>query len=462
MNNLRQWLDHLANTERLAVCDTHLNPRFEVMAWLEKFEGKTATFFPEPKGYKIPIVGGILGQRRWAAEAMQVPEQEMLNRILKALHRPLPWNVIPQEKAPVHEVVIDKNIDLLKLFPIVTHHEKDAGPFITSGLVHGLNLETGKQNTSINRLQVHAPDKLGILMLPRDLHAYYQYAESHDQPLPISITIGHDPITKMSSQMMAPRDQSELEIAGALMGVPLPVVKSYTNNVFIPAEAEIAIEGVVLPRVRALEGPFGEFPKYYTGCSMLPVVQVTCITHRQKPIFETNNPSGLENIVLGGVPREASFLERIRLNFPNVLDLRLTPGGLGRFHLVIKMKKSNMGEAKNVICCAFGCHYDIKLVVVVDDDIDITDDNQVEWAIATRFQAERDLVVVHSALGSKLDPSAKKHMLSSKVGFDATKYLDDVDAFYVTNIPTPPGYVFAEPDKKLIKKYKDYIGLTKE
>ncbi|KTC88736.1 UbiD family decarboxylase [Fluoribacter dumoffii] len=458
MNNLRNWLDRLYNTNRLLVSKTHLNPKFEVMSWIEHYEGEKALFFPEPQGYEIPIVAGILGQRRWAAEAMKVNESEMLKSILKALHNPIPWHVVAQEKAPVHEVVLGKNIDILKLFPVVTHHEKDAGPYITSGLVHGLNLETGKQNTSINRLQVHAPDKLGILMLPRDLYAYHQYAESQDAPLPVTITIGDDPLTKLSSQMIAPRDQSELEIAGALMGQPLPVVKSYTNDVHIPAEAEIAIEGYIPPGLRALEGPFGEFPKYYTGSSMLPIVQITCITHRQKPIFETNHPSGLENIVLGGVPREASLLERIRLNFPNVLDLRLTPGGLGRYHMAIKMKKTQMGEAKNVICCALGCHYDIKFVVVVDEDIDIDDSNQIEWAVATRFQAERDLVVVHGALGSKLDPSAKKHTLGSKVGFDATLYLDEKDKFYVTRVPTPQNYLFPKVDNTMDEKFKDYIA----
>ncbi|MBS0358790.1 MAG: UbiD family decarboxylase [Proteobacteria bacterium] len=435
MNNIRDWLNHLADTDRLQVFKDGIDVRFEVMEWLEKIEGKKASFFPNPSGYDIPIVGGILAQRSWVAEAMNVSTKDLLSHIQNALLHPLPWKIVNQEKAPVHQVIHDKNIDIKKLLPIVTHHEKDAGPYITSGLVHGLNLKTGKQNTSINRLQIHAPDKLGILMLPRDLYAYFSYAEQQGKPQPVTITIGHDPITKLASQVIAPRDQSELEIAGSLRGKPLSVVKSYTNDVYIPAEAEIAIEGFILPNIRALEGPFGEFPKYYSGVDMLPVIQIHCITHRNKPIYETNNPSGLENIVLGGVPREASFLERIQLNFPNVLDLRLTLGGMGRYHLVIKMNKRQFGEGKNVISCAFGCHYDIKQVIVVDEDINIDDQEQIEWAVATRFQADRDLVVINRALGSKLDPSSKKHELSSKMGLDATKYLDEENKFYVTRVP---------------------------
>jgi 2,5-furandicarboxylate decarboxylase 1 len=457
MNNLRDWLNHLAQTDRLQVFKSGMNVRFEIMEWMQKIEGKKACFFPAPSGYDIPIASSILGQRHWAAEAMNIAPQDLLSHFQNALHHPLPWQVVSQEKAPVHEVIHDKNIDIKKLLPIVTHNEKDAGPYITSGLVHGLNLKTNKQNTSINRMQVHTPDKLNLLMLPRDLYAYFCDAEQQNKPLPVTATIGHDPITKLASQCIAPRDQSELEIAGSLRGKPLSVVKSYTNDVHIPAEAEIAIEGVILPHIRALEGPFGEFPKYYTGAGMVPVFQIHCITHRRKPIYETNDPSGLENIVLGGVPREASILERIKLNFPNVIDVRLTSGGLGRFHLVVQMKKSQLGEAKNVIGCAFGCHYDIKQVIVVDDDINIDDPLQIEWAVATRFQADRDLVVIDRGLGSKLDPSAKKHALSSKVGFDATKYIDELEKFYVTRVPVCDNAILADHIQSGIQVFSDYL-----
>lgn len=457
MYNFRQWLTHLSETDRLAVFKEGIDLKFDLLGQLERYEGSKACYFPSPKGYTIPVVGGSLGQRGWAADALGIASEGLLERVKQALHAPIPWQVVDQDKAPIHEVVIDKDIDLKKILPVITHHEKDAGPYITSGLVHGLNIETGKQNTSINRLQVHGPNKLGILMLPRDLYAYYNVAESMDKPLPVTITIGNDPITKLASQAIAARDQSELEIAGAMMGKALPVVKSYSNDVYIPAESEIAIEGHILPHVRGLEGPFGEFPKYYSGAGMLPVIEISCITHRHNPIYEVNNPSGLENVVLGGVPREASLLERIQVNFPNVIDLRLTPGGLGRYHIVIKMKKKQMGEGKNVLACAFGCHYDIKLATVVDDDIDIDDPMQIEWAVATRFQADRDLIVINRALGSKLDPSTKKRGLSSKVGMDATSYVDEPAEFYVSQIPQSSALYEVDALDSNLNLFKKYI-----
>lgn len=435
MRDLRTWLSYLAEKDQLATFKPNVNLHHELIGVLEKMNGKKACLFPQPSGHSVPVVAGTLQQRQWVADAMGVDASEVLSRFCDAVKNPLPWQEIAQEDAPVHQVVHRENIDIKKLLPIVTHHEKDAGPYITSGLVNGLNLKTGKQNLSINRMQVHAPDKLGILMLPRDLYAYYCDAEKMGKPLPVTITIGHDPLTEMSSQAIAPRDQCELEIAGALHGKPLRVVKSYTNDVRVPADAEISIEGFILPSMHAFEGPFGEFPKYYTGTEMMPIIQITCVTHRKNPIYKTSNPSGIENVVIGGVPREASLLERIQVNFPNITDLRLTPGGLGRYHIVIKLDKKQYGEAKNVIACAFGCHYDIKQVVVVDQDIDIDNPQEIEWAIATRFQADKDLVVIHHALGSKLDPSNQGHGLSSKVGFDATAYLGDDERFYVSKVP---------------------------
>ena len=442
INNLRDWLEFLDRTKRLICLEDNIALEYDVLRYIEHFEGKQACFFSRPGGHDVPIAGGLLGQRQWVAELLELPIDQILPAFQRALKAPLEWNVVEQDSAAVHEVTHDKDIDLKRILPIITCHERDGGPYITSGLVHGLNLETGKQNLSINRLQVQGPDRLSILMLPRDLFAYYQAAEKLDKELPVTVTIGHDPVVELASQAIAPRDVCELTIAGALKQRPIDVVKSYTNDVHIPADAEIAIEGFIIPHKRVLEGPFGEFPKYYTGQDLLPYIRITCITHRRNPIYRVNNPSGIENVIIGGIPRESSILERMQLNFPNVLDVRLTSGGFGRFHLIVKIIKKQYGEAKNVIACAFGCHYDIKMVTVVDEDIDINDSEQIEWAIATRFQASRDLVIIQHGLGSKLDPSGDKRGLNDKMGLDATKYLGDDERFYVSRIPPSLGNVY--------------------
>jgi len=211
-----------------------------------------------------------------------------------------------------------------------------------------------------------------------------------------------------------------MEIAGALLGHPIEMVKCRTNQVRVPAHAEIVIEGRILPHVREPEGPFGEFPQYYGPRANREVIHVDAITHRKSPIFHTIVGGGMEHLVLGEIPREATLLEHLQRSFSSVRDVRLTRGGTCRYHLVVKIDKTNNGEPKNIIMGAFGGHYDLKQVVVVDMDVNIDDPNEIEWAIATRFQADRDLLVVSGAQGSKLDPTSNEG-ISAKMGIDATK-----------------------------------------
>jgi 2,5-furandicarboxylate decarboxylase 1 len=272
---------------------------------------------------------------------------------------------------------------------------------------------------------------MAILMLPRHLLAFYQAAEAAGDALDVAIAIGVDPLTMLASQAISPIDSDELEIAGALHGAPLPVVKCVTNDVRVPAFSEIVIEGRILPKVREPEGPFGEFPKYYSAREAREVIEVTAVTHREQPIYHTIVPAEMEHLLLGAIPREATLLAHLQRSHPGVKDVELSVGGVCRYHLWVQFDKKREGEAKNVILCAFGAHYDIKQVVVVDTDVDVHDPAEIEWAIATRFQADRDLVIVAGAQGSPLDPSttvgqpddAPPHMqgVSAKMGLDATR-----------------------------------------
>jgi 2,5-furandicarboxylate decarboxylase 1 len=282
------------------------------------------------------------------------------------------------------------------------------------------NPRTGAQNVAIHRCQISGPDRIGILLLPRHTHHYFRMAEESGDALEVALVIGVHPVCLLASQAIAALDEDEMEIAGALLGRPIEMVKCRTNAVRVPAHAEIVIEGRILPKVREPEGPFGEFPQYYGPRANREVLKVDAVTHRANPIFHTIVGGGAEHLILGGVPREATLLEHLQRSFPGVVDVRLTRGGVRRYHLVVKLDKKSNGEPKNVIMGAFGGHYDVKQVVVVDLDVDIDSPHEVEWAIATRFQADRDLVVVSGAQGSKLDPSTDDG-ISAKMGIDATK-----------------------------------------
>lgn len=438
-SDLRHWLAHLAASGRLAVIREGVPLKHRLAAIAKRLDGQQAAYFPRPGGHAIPVVSGFMARRAWIAEAMGVAPSALLAAFRRAADNPLPWREVASADAPCQQVV-HREIDMQALLPIPTHSEHDNGPYITAGLVIARNPATGVQNVSINRIQVHGRDRMAILMLPRHLFAFYQQAEANEQALDVAVVIGADPLTLLASQAITPIDHDELEIAGALHGSALPVVKCLSSEVRVPANAEIVIEGKLLPRVREAEGPFGEFPKYYSAQEKREVIVVEAITHRRNPIFHTIVPAEMEHLLLGSIPREATLLAHLQRSFPAVLDVHLSIGGVGRYHLFVKFSKRREGEPKNVILCAFGAHYDIKQVTVVDDDVDVHDPLQVEWAVATRFQADRDLIVIAGAQGSVLDPSttvgaagtdgadgepvpAHQQGISAKMGLDATKPL---------------------------------------
>lgn len=429
--DFRRWLAHLQDTGRLAVAREGVALTHELAAIAKRMDGQKAVYFPRPDGAKVPVVSGFMSRRGWIAEAMGVPQSGLLDAFRRAAEAPLAWREV--ENPPCQQVV-HREPDVRGILPVPTHSEHDNGPYITAGLVIARNPVTGVQNVSINRIQVHARDRMAILLLPRHLWAFYKEAEARNEALAVAVVIGVDPLTMLASQAITPIDHDELEIAGALHGAPLPVTKCLTNEVRVPANAEIVIEGRLLPRVREEEGPFGEFPKYYSAREAREVIQVDAITHRRDPIYHTIVPAEMEHLLLGSIPREATLLAILQRSHPDVRDVHLSIGGVGRYHLFVKMHKRNEGQPKNVILAAFGAHYDIKQVIVVDEDVDVHDPQQVEWAVATRFQADRDLVVISGAQGSALDPSTTltrpakdgvqpphEQGISAKMGLDATR-----------------------------------------
>jgi 2,5-furandicarboxylate decarboxylase 1 len=416
---LRDWLDHLEARDRLKVLGPGVGLRFELAAIAKRLDGRRATLFPKPGGHPIPVVSGLISDRGWMAEAMAVEPGELLSRFQEAALGPLPWR--ETRTAPVQEVV-HREVDLARLLPLPTHNEHDSGPYITAGLMIVRNPRTGKQNVSIHRCQLSGPNRLGVLLLPRHTHMFFEMAEQQGAPLDAAIVVGVDPLTLLASQAIVPMDVDELEIAGALHGQPLPVVKCLGSELRVPAEAEIVLEGRLLPRVREPEGPFGEFPQYYGERGDRHVMEVDVVTHRKDAIFHTLGGGGLEHLLLGAIPREATLLAHLKRTFPNVLDVHLSPGGTMRYHLHVQIKKRQDGEAKNIMMGAFAGSFDVKQVIVVDDDVDIHNPTEVEWAVATRFQADRDLLVVSESQGSKLDPSTRDGV-GAKMGLDATKPL---------------------------------------
>jgi 2,5-furandicarboxylate decarboxylase 1 len=418
--DLRSWLRQLAATDRLAVTRGGLSLIDEIAAVSKRLENESAVLFPSPSQHDIPVVANIFANRGWVADSLGIAAGDLLERFQNAVRVPIPWVEVNDAAA---QEVVHRDVDLLKQLPIPKHNEHDSGPYITAALLIARNPKTGIQNVSIHRCQVSGPDRIGVLLLPRHTLHYYKMAEQAGEGLEIALVIGVHPACLLASQAIAAVDEDEMEIAGALLGHPVEMVKCRTNQVRVPAHAEIVIEGRILPKVREAEGPFGEFPQYYGPRANREVIQVDAITHRKDAIFHTIVGGGAEHLVLGEIPREATLLEHLQRSFSSVRDVRLTWGGTCRYHLVVKIDKTSNGEPKNIIMGAFGGHYDVKQVIVVDMDVDIDKPHEIEWAVATRFQADRDLLVVSGAQGSKLDPSSNGG-ISAKMGLDATKPIE--------------------------------------
>ncbi len=417
--SLRNWIDHLHRTDRLVTAPASLDLKYEVAAVAKRLDQRKAVICPSPSGHAIPVMAGALSSREWIAEALGVTDGELLGRFLDIVKNPLPTTEI--KESPAYEVTHSRgSIDLLKQLPIPTHNEHDSGPYLSAGVLIMRNPVTGKQNVSINRCQVSGKDKFGVLIETRDTRHFYADAEKSNQPLEVALVIGADPYVMLASQITGLHGQDELEFAGAMGGAPLSVVKCKTNNVRVPANAEIVIEGRIPPKIREGEGPFGEFPQLYGPRGDRQVIEVDLVAHRKNPIFYTIVSGCREHLLLGSLPREAVVLSRMRSVFPNVRNVHLSMGGVGRFHLYIQIQKRMEGESKNILLSGLSQHFDFKLATVVDEDIDIFDPLDIEWAMATRFQADQDLLIVSGSQCSKLDPAAENGF-GAKLGIDATK-----------------------------------------
>ncbi len=433
--DLRDWLMRLDESDRLAVAKPGAKLRFGVAGLANRLDGTQALVAPAPHGCTDgTVISGLLSRREWMAEALGIQPENLLGEFQSAAAHPVPCQEV--DDAPCQEVIkLGDDIDLLQDLPIPTHNEHDNGAYITAGLLICRDPRSGIQNVSIHRLQVSGSRELGALLLPRHTLSYFSAAEENGDDLEVAVVIGASPACLLSSQAIVSIDVDELEIAGALGGVPLEVVSCHTKDIRVPAQSEIVIEGRLLANTMHPEGPFGEFPQYYGKRADRHVIEVDCVTSRRHPLFHTIVGGGLEHLILGGIPREATILNTIQSMFPNVHNVHLAPGGTCRYHLYVQMTPRQRGEAKNVILAAFAAHYDIKHVVVVNQEVDIYDAEMVEWAVATRFQADRDMVVLEGTQGSKLDPSTEEGF-GAKMGLDATVPLD-ADPFRFKRICVP-------------------------
>lgn len=396
----------------------------DVMAVVLEYERRRrypVLLFEQVRGHDIPIVCNVLASRRGLAFALGVPEAALAPEYARRLKETV--KPVARAEAPFHRrVLTGADVDLGRL-PIPTYFPGDAGRYLTAGMLVARDPETGVETEGYHRFQVKGPDRMGVsLHSRRRMFEYQRRAEARGQALPCAIALGLHPLVSMGSLAYPPADVGKFEVVGGLFGEPLEIASCVTSDLHVPAAAEIVIEGEILPGVREPEGPFGEFTGYFSRRSTQHVFVAKAIAMRERPWFQSiGSGRAGDHITTLGLVREAEILNAVTRVIPNVTAVHVPLSGTSSFTAYVAVKQSRPGEAKHVIPIVLGVDHYLKLVVVVDDDIDVFDESDVLWAIATRMQADRDLVVIPGSLGAMLDPSADERGVTAKLGIDATR-----------------------------------------
>lgn len=415
--------------------EKEINSQFETSALLKHLDDKknfsTVMFKNVINPNGVPrnvVVSNLTATRENMAIAADLPPEkykgDLTRKVSARAKNHVPPQVIKKSDAPVKENIIDGEAVDIRDLPIIRHHEMDAAPYMTMAVVAKhpeWGSAPGIHNVSFHRMQYRGPRETGIHMSPLHTWHIFKSYEEKGMPCPVAVVIGHHPMFYVSANMNPPVDLSEYDVAGGLIDEPLRLTQSESlgEDFLVPADAEIVVEGRILPHRREPEAPFGEWTRYYGPQRSNPVVEITAITHRNGPIFLDNfiGHRDMDCLALGW---ESTVFNRVREAVPTVLDVCLPFSGCCGYHAYIRIKKMVPGQPANAALAALTWGF-LKLVVVVDEDIDVFDEEEVWWAVATRFQAGKQLQALKDIRGSILDPSIGETVEHDAIIIDATK-----------------------------------------
>jgi 2,5-furandicarboxylate decarboxylase 1 len=439
--DFRSFLLMLQSENELVRIKRDVNAEYEIAAVTARLDGKQAVLFEKVRGSKIRVVCNVVATPRRFYLALGGTSQKANEadikknihaRVSEALHS-LSEPTRTQDGGLFEENSSRNLYDL----PIVTHFEKDAGPFITSSIVFSENQENGRQNQSTHRLLRLDDRHMAIRMVEgRHLHKCFTYARDHGEDLKIAIGIGVHPAVNIAAAYQAAYGVDEMLIASSLLDGKLILSKTNYSQLYVPSHAEIVLEGRILSD-KTHEEWMVEMLRTYDFRRKQPVFEIERIMFRNNAIYHDILPGYAEHRLLMGLPVEAKMYDYIKNVVPTTRSVHLTDGGSNWLSAVIQIKKRLEGEPKNALLAAFTAHPSLKMAIVVDDDISPTDPIAVEYAIATRCQADKDFIIIPNTKGSSLDPSSDQdNLLTTKVGIDATATIHKAkDRFEIAKIP---------------------------
>jgi 2,5-furandicarboxylate decarboxylase 1 len=418
--SLRSFLEQLPAEDILRISEPVDLDYFPSALALELDRRKKfpVVWIERPLGFDVPVIANLFADRNRIARMASVEPGRFGEAWLKAMEAPIPSRIVGS--GPVQEFVqTDSEVDVTGL-PISRHFERDAGRYIGSGILICKDPDTGVRNLSYQRMQMKSPNRFGVSLHSRGhIWEHLQRSEARGKNLEVAVVLGAHPVVHLAAAAKVAMEVDELSLAGGLLGRPVDLVKCRSIDLEVPADAEIVLEGEILAGTHEEEGPYGEYTGYSTFRSTKNVFVVKAITRRKSPIFLDVIPGySSEHLLLGRVTKEAFVTARLKEVVPAVKAINYPKSGT-HFHAYVSLKKTAEGQARLALMTLMGLDHYIKLAVAVDEDIDVFNEDEVLWAMATRFQADTDLFMVPKVFCNRLDPSSVDGM-SAKLGIDAT------------------------------------------
>jgi 2,5-furandicarboxylate decarboxylase 1 len=419
--DFQDCLARLEAAGRLLRVATEVDLRHEAAGIAKKFEGREVLLFERLKGQDYPLAIGLWWNRDNLACLFDTTADRLpalFARAVKALHS-APVAPLVTESAPAQELSMP--VPDLRRIPVPVLALEDGGPYLDNCVVIAKDPDTGVRNASVHRLMVSGPDRLGLLMdVGRHLRDYYERAEARGESLELTINNGVHPayyVAAITPSAAAPIEVDELAVASFLLGEPARLCRSKSVAVEGIADAQLIIEGEILPGVREPEGPFGEVGGYYALREDRWVVRVRAVTHRARPIIHSLLP-GREVWNSMGLNVEANIFDTVSRQVKGLKNVYLTHGS-GTYHAIIQIDPVQRGAARNAILATFASFYFLQMVTAVNSDVNIFDAEEVEHALATRCRPDEDIIIIPGCFGHELNP-ATDNGLGAKVGFDCT------------------------------------------
>jgi UbiD family decarboxylase len=392
-----------------------VSTKLEISEYLRR--NPNPILFEDIEGYpSFRVVGNLCASRGLIAKGLGVSEDGLTSAIASALERPKDYEIV--ERAPFLET-FKRNPELLESLPLLMYYRRMERFYTSATIVLARDPENGRQNASFHRMMYVGGNRFAIRIVPRDLYRFFQKNAEAGSDTPVAVVCGSHPAICLAAATSYP-NLNELCLARVFHEFSCVRLR----GIDVPADSEVVMVGKILKDERVEEGPFVDLTGTWDTIRQEPVLEIEELYMRRDPIWQVILPGGEEHRLLMGLPQEPRIYRAVQNVAQEVRGVALTPGGCNWLHAVVSIKKRVEGEGKNVGLAALAAHPSLKLVIVVDEDIDIHDAKSIEWAIATRLQPSKGIVIIPEAHGSTIDPSSGKMGLTGKWIIDATIPLD--------------------------------------